>query len=175
MDALKRDLPNFPDEVSTDWLLPYAKSEGWPPLKDEDGMPMKRWRYLLGMRPLRFYRSLSWTLENRSLVPDTLADGEVGKINGLLRAGLLGEQNEYSAISNSRERLTSILQYTLAHGRLPKAPALIQEASGLRIMDGNHRIAVYVYLTGFGGHFTPQYPLEPRQDFWIATPAATGS
>ena len=40
-EQIKEDLPNFPDEVIVDWLLPFAMTDGWPPRR------MSRWENLL--------------------------------------------------------------------------------------------------------------------------------
>ncbi len=32
LQDIKKDLPNFPDEVIIDWLLPFANKLGWPPV-----------------------------------------------------------------------------------------------------------------------------------------------
>jgi hypothetical protein len=48
VDDLKKDLPNFPDDVLADWLLPYANIIGWPPARDINEIPENRWKYLRG-------------------------------------------------------------------------------------------------------------------------------
>jgi hypothetical protein len=165
---LKEALPNFPDEVLEDWLLTYAKSEGWPPPLDSAGFPMARWRYLLGLRSLAELQALSWTLEERVLGLEELAAGQANKIVSLLKAAVKKERNEYSAIGDSEARIARIVQHVKASGRLPKAPTLIDSGKGLEIMDGNHRVATYFFLLSGAENGVPNtIPIIPAQTFWI--------
>ena len=51
IQQIKNTLPNFPDEVIETWLLPFAVSEGWPPVIGSDDIPLERWGYLLPRKP----------------------------------------------------------------------------------------------------------------------------
>lgn len=171
LEGLKKDLPNFPDEVLADWLLPYAESEGWPPREDEDGRLLGRWYYLLGGRPMGFYRSLKWSLEYRKITLEDLAPEELSKVAGMVR-GALGERNLYSeSIKNLGARFMSIVEYVKDTKMLPKPPTIIGGGDGLQIIDGNHRMAVYFLFTGSlgkpNGHSF--WPIESEQPFWIGT------
>jgi hypothetical protein len=35
LDQISEVLPNFPEEVIEQWLLPFAEDEGWPPTTQE--------------------------------------------------------------------------------------------------------------------------------------------
>lgn len=173
IERIQQDLPNFPEEVIHDWIQPYAKTEGWPPQLGDDGIPMGRWRYLLGLRPMAKIQALTWQVEDRALDVADLAAGEEGKIVGLLRAAILKEQNIYSEIGNSEERMVRIIQHVKETGRLPSAPTLISKADGLQIVDGNHRIAVYFFLTGRAASGVPNaIPIDPQQRYWIGRPGS---
>jgi hypothetical protein len=170
LEALRADLPSFPDDVLIDWLLPYAKSEGWPPQLDTNGLVKGRWRYLLAGRPLAFYQGLRWSLETGRIAPKDLAKTEIPKIAGMVR-GALGEKNIYSAsIPNLGERIGSVSTFVAKTGRLPGTPTLIELSDGFRILDGNHRMAVYFLLMGDCGAppAAMQFiPIEEEQSFWI--------
>ena len=70
-DVIKKDLPNFPDEIIRDWLEPPANREKWPP--DEKSIA---WRGILLKRPLEFWQKVDWkkvqlNLEQIQLSPDS--------------------------------------------------------------------------------------------------------
>ncbi|WP_227459687.1 hypothetical protein [Cupriavidus pauculus] len=132
---------------------------------------MGRWRYLFGLRSMAEIQALTWQLEERALQVADFAAGEEGKIVGLLRAAILKEQNIYSEIGNSEERMIRIIQHVKETGRLPSAPTLIAKADGLQIVDGNHRIAVYFFLRGRVANGVPNaIPVDANQRFWIGRP-----
>lgn len=172
IDDLTATLPNFPDEVLADWLLPYAKSEGWPPAPSESEKPLKRWRYLLRNQPLSYWRSLRWEKVERHVSISEL-NRESQEIMVHMVLGALKDQiNLYSSsIPDLKERFSRIVAYIKEHGVLPRPPALIREPTGLGILDGNHRMAAYLYCYGY---FTidPGTELmlkaENAQHYWIA-------
>lgn len=56
---LKRDLPQWPDDVIEQWLLNFANEPdcGWPP---PDPLGEHRWAALLGGRPLSWWQNVTW-------------------------------------------------------------------------------------------------------------------
>ncbi len=173
--ALEKDLPNFPLEVLEDWLLPYAKSDGWPPKLSanpfEQGKITDRWRYLLSEKSLSFWRSVIWKkCEQHVSIHDIEPEGR-HTICQMLLGAVRNEENFYTAgIQNLKPRFNRIKDYLLEHGTFPKPPTLLVSANGFKIMDGNHRMAAYFYASG-------DFPLEPEialllktekiQSYWI--------
>jgi hypothetical protein len=120
------------------------------------------------MRPLSYWQSLTWSLEERSLDLEELSAGELDKISGLMRAIILKEPNMYADIGNSDERITRIVAHVRETGRLPKAPTLVQMDDGLSIVDGNHRMVTYFYLRGRAeANDSKSVPIDKIQRFWI--------
>jgi hypothetical protein len=135
------DLPNFPNEIIQSWLSTYLQSEGWPPKIGIDGIPTDRWRYLLARRSLHYWRQIDWRLENRTLHESELDAKSLGTVQSLIAAYIHGETNIYSAeIGDGQQRFAQLARFTLANGSMPVPPVLIEEPTGLTIMDGNHRI-----------------------------------
>jgi hypothetical protein len=111
---------------------------------------------------------------NRSISAQDLSSDELQKVVELALAAVLDQSNLYSlSIPNLKERFFRIVTYISEHGTLPKSPSLIHEADGLRIMDGNHRIAAYLYCSGaFRFEVDPSIHSKTKaeQDFWVAKP-----
>lgn len=62
-DIIKGDLKNFPDEIVRDWLEPFAKNIGWPPV-----MAFRsRWKGILRSLPLDVWQGVRWSKERIDL------------------------------------------------------------------------------------------------------------
>jgi hypothetical protein len=135
-NAIKKDLPNFPDQIIKDWLEPFAEDEGWPPAAE-------RWRYLLKETDLDRWRSVNWKLEEHDFTRLSLSLSCMASLRALLRAYVEGEDNEYFQALGERgkERFHIQLHQLIDHGVFPSPPVLVDHGEGLEIMDGNHRIA----------------------------------
>jgi len=172
LEALKQDLPNFPEEVLTDWLEPFARTNGWPPVLDSCQLPQGRWKYILIGRPLGYWQSLRWEKVERHLSVQDLSTREQEKIVKMALAAVAGQVNIYSdSIPDLKQRFFNVVSYLVEHGTLPKAPSLIQDPDGIQIMDGNHRIAAYLYCYGyFRLELDPntQLATKAQQQFWVA-------
>ncbi len=144
------DLPNFPTEVLSDWLLPYAKTEGWPPSHGYNEPPQKRWRYLLRNKPLSYWRSLSWEKIDRHIsIHDLDIENKTTMVQMVLGA-VKDHQNMFTMqIPNLKDRFFSVVSYLREHGTIPKPPIIIKGTTGLSIIDGNHRMAAYFYSYGY--------------------------
>ena len=75
--AIKNDLPAWPDDVIKEWLLYLANRDdtGWPP---PDPLGHHSWAFILGHRPLPWWREVTWKLEKTEcsfakLAPSTQA------------------------------------------------------------------------------------------------------
>ena len=169
---IKDTLPNFPDEVIKEWLLPFAESEGWPPQLGYDGISLDRWRYLLGLRPFSFFQRLDWKKEYKHISIHEIAEKSQPALVQIFEAAILGRHNIMSSsISNLKERFESVVKYIKAYGLMPKAPALLLEKDKYYILDGNHRLSAYYYCYGyFGVDVESELMLttEKNQNYWIA-------
>jgi hypothetical protein len=162
---LKATLPNFPEAVLSDWLLPYAHSEGWPPFR-EDGAPQgSRWPYLLRKKPLEYWTSVNWSFYHGHIELDQLDNRTQDSIVQMVLAATNGETNLYSVtIPDLKDRFDRIFSHLISTGNLPGTPTLIKEDDGYRVMDGNHRIAAYIFYR----HVTnARNQVVQPQHFWI--------
>lgn len=165
---LKATLPNFPDEVLTDWLLPYARSEGWPPFEGRDNMPRgPRWPYLLGRKPLGYWTDLNWSLHHGDIEFNQLEPRTRDTITQMIRAAAMGEINIYStSIPDLKERFDRVLSHLTATRNLPGTPTLFKTEAGFRVMDGNHRLAAYSFFKILA---ESNHSVIQPQRFWVAS------
>jgi len=169
---IKDTLPNFPDEVIKEWLLPFAESEGWPPQLGSDGIPLKRWRYLLGLRPFGFFQRLNWKKEHKHISIHEIAEKSQPALVQIFEAAIFGRQNMMSSsISNLKERFESVVRYIESCGSMPNAPVLLSENDKYYIFDGNHRLSAYYYCYGYfkvDVESKLMLTIKENQNYWIA-------
>ena len=138
---IKRDLPDFPDEVVQTWLVPLAKTAGWPPA------PFSRRDRILMHRPLPFWRAVVWDKRRVSLNKYSLGTDSLRRIQGLLDANARGIHNIYSQqISNTSARFQRNVRYLRQHGHLSIPPVLFTTGFQYEILDGHHRLAAYFHV-----------------------------
>lgn len=165
---LKATLPNFPDDVLQDWLLPYAKSEGWPPFGGPDQMPQgSRWPYLLGKKPLGYWANIQWSLHIGHIEIDELEPRCQETTAQMILAAAKGEDNLYSAdIPDLKVRFFGVLSRLTSSGFLPGTPTLLKTAHGYRVMDGNHRMAAYIFYRLMSAKQDDGVVVQPQR-FWV--------
>jgi hypothetical protein len=162
---LKATLPNFPEAVLSDWLLPYAHSEGWPPFRDDGAPQGSRWPYLLGKKSLKYWTSVNWSLHYGHIELDQLNNRTQDSIGQMVLAAINNETNLYSVtIPDLKDRFDSIFSHLISTGNLPGTPTLLKEDDGYRVMDGNHRIAAYILYRHVAN--ARNQVVQP-QSFWV--------
>jgi hypothetical protein len=136
---IKKDLPNFPDEVIDMWILPLASQSttGWPP---PNPFGSSRWQWILGEKNLDWWKKVNWKLEETDCSFGKLARGTQNTIQNMLASHIDGEENAYGA---DPERFFNQLVYVLKHGKFCKPIAVVPVESGLSVVDGNNRIAAH--------------------------------
>ena len=168
--AIKRDLPNFPDQVIEQWLDPLAETDGWPPIAP-------RWKHLLGETALDYWRGFSWHLREVAFESIGLALEAESRIAGLIGAYLHGAQNAYALAlgAEGKKRFEFQFDYLTRHSQLILPPVLVESASGFQIMDGYHRIAAYYVFKEVAKSRWVQREARPvveAQKAWLAKRAA---
>ena len=167
--SIKKDLPNFPDQVVRDWIQPFAEDEGWPPITE-------RWKYLLKEMNLERWRKVTWDLEERDFTKLSLSSECMFSLQEMLRAYINDEDNVYKRDLGERgkERFHVQLHYLIDNGALSSPPVLVDHGDGLEIMDGNHRVAALCawYQWKDNPVFTAKLGreaavLKERQPVWI--------
>jgi len=137
--AIKRDLPNFPNEVVIGWLLEFAREDGWPPLA-------ARWKSVMCNRTLGFWAALTWQIVEVRLRPGSFDSESWERIEGVLLANVRGPDGKYSQLRNTAARFKGCCQYLRANGCVPWPPVAIQTGRTLHVADGFHRLAASLHL-----------------------------
>lgn len=179
--AIKKDFPNFPEEVISQWLEPFAIDLGWPPRH-------QRWKNIFGS-PILFWKTVKWKRKEIRFEAIELTRSSRSAIDGMYQGFYFNIENDYkrSMFSDDvgKRRYGRIIEYLLKQGKLPRPLVLLEKESQYEIVDGNRRYLAreriphmrktffnlpeqerMVYLGKLGiDQFTP---LEENVEAWIA-------
>jgi hypothetical protein len=164
-------IDKFPPEVVDEWLSTYIKSEGWPPVIGEDGIPIDKWRYLLSRKPLVWWFEGKWEKRIGHISIHDLTERNKNAIVKMALAYLVDHINEYSvSIGDLKSRISSVIEYIKINNTIPGTPILFLENGKYAISDGNHRLCAYFICYGYLNIPVPkELELLPDQNFhyWI--------
>jgi hypothetical protein len=134
---IKKDFPNFPNEIINDWLLPYAKNIGWPPTN-------KRWENIFFGKSLQFWQSITWEQQNLNLSKIIFSSKTIEIFEDLKDAYFNNIENIYSRSNPSgKSRYQNALKYIIQQGQFPKPICVLLENDQYSIVDGNHRFIAW--------------------------------
>ena len=171
LQMLQADLPNFPTELLSEWLLPYANTEGWPPAPRAGDEPQGRCRYLIRKKSLDYWKTVAWRSIERHVSYSDLHKQNQEVVLLMVLGAVTGHSNLYSnSIPDLKQRFYRILEHLRSRGTLPCPPALMAEPGGLTVLDGNHRMAAYQYAYGYfnlGLDADLQVKTQELQRYWI--------
>jgi len=165
---IKSDLPLWPDDVVKLWLFYLANraggDTGWPP---PDPLGNHPWAFILGFRPLSWWREVTWKREKTDCSFLNLCQGTKDIV-----ARMLAEKANETIDEETGTRFKNAADYILKNGGFREPPIAMQLADGLSILDGNHRITAFC-----GVQEVPAETLEKRglrkptqeQELWIGT------
>lgn len=167
--TIKRDLPHRPDDVVDQWLLKLANrapDTGWPP---PEPLGSNAWKYILGGRPLSWWKKVTWNLEERDINFDALCQGTKRIVTNMVDGHVNGTLNLYSADSDIRFR--SALAQIAKTGTLPRPLVVMQLKDGLSVIDGNHRVAALCTCQAGATEICKEGRLapSPEQQVWLGT------
>jgi hypothetical protein len=158
-DRIRETLPNWPDQVRREFLLPYAEDRGWPPSLAADGTPNDEWRGLFNNRSLQRLQGLSWDLEQIQPVPDVFCMEGVKRLTLMLHGYAITPGNYFT---EQLQKGQGSFEFHVSHirqaGTPISPPAGIMEPDGLDLIDGWHRTAAYFRCKGLG--LVDDSPLE---------------
>ncbi len=163
---IKKDLPAWPDEIIDEWLLYLANREdtGWPPPNPLGHHP---WTYILGHRPIPWWGEVVWKMEKIDCSFVNLSQSTKRIVTEML-----ADMNGGRADKGTKRRFDQAFQYILNNAAFPKPLITMRIASGLSILDGNHRIAAFCGLQEMPAEKFEQLGLQKpaqEQDVWLGT------
>jgi hypothetical protein len=133
-------LTNMPDELFSLYMEPLIEEYGWPFSSQDSPTNMPWWQLFDGLQ-FRTICQLSWERSEIAFSLRLFHRYARTQILGLLQAHILGINNEYASIPNTKARFHRARDFIARTGRMPVPVVLIQDPEGLRILDGNHRLA----------------------------------
>jgi hypothetical protein len=138
-------LANMPDELYSLYMEPLIEQYGWPFTSPDSPTIMPWWRLFDGL-PFKIICQLSWERQEFPFSFGLFHRYARTQIQGLISTHIFGLKNEYSSIPNTEARFHRARDYIERTGRMPVPVVLIQDPGGLRILDGNHRLAAIASL-----------------------------
>jgi hypothetical protein len=135
---IKKDLPEWPDDVIEQWLLYFANEPdcGWPspePLGDH------RWAGLLGGKPLSWWKQVTWKKVTTRCGLDDLASKAKADVSDIVTKFNAGQ-----ADAGTKKRVARTWIYIRDNGTFPRLLVTMQRADGMSLIDGSHRMAAFV-------------------------------
>jgi hypothetical protein len=163
---IKNDLPSWPDGVITKWLFYLANRDntGWPP---PDPLGYHPWAFILGFRPLSWWREVRWKREKTDCSFSNLCQGTKAIV-----ARMLVEKANGTIDEETRTRFGKAADYILKNGVFEEPPIAMQLADGLSILDGNHRITAFCGLQEAPAEILEKRGLRKpalEQESWVGT------
>lgn len=138
LQTLRRDLPQFPEEVLNEWIAPCARGNGWPPIGSV-------WvNVLLGL-PIYAWAAMTWTEEDRPLDWGDLSSDSVRIVRRLYDAHFNRDPAAAALVPQGGfARVMSAMAYLQEHGVMPGHIAVAEGPDGrLALADGYHRATAY--------------------------------
>jgi ASC-1-like (ASCH) protein len=188
-ESIKRDLPNFPEEIIDEWLLSFAEYEGWPPYESKNP---ERWLRILTL-DLHTWQRATWNKVNIKPFSIRWSTAAIKCLEDMQKCYLYNIDNAYSNLKktgNGYRRFENALRYLLENGTFPKPIILKKEYEfgifrGHSVMDGNHRLlaltvanAIHKELSGANQEQINEHAtklnikniiaLKNTHDIWIA-------
>jgi hypothetical protein len=135
---IKKDLPEWPDDLIEQWLLYFANEPdcGWPP---PEPLGTHRWAGLLGGKPLSWWKQVTWTMVTTRCGLDDLASKAKADVSDIVTKFNAGQ-----ADSSTKKRVAQPWIYIRDNGTFPRPLVTMQRTDGMSLLDGAHRMAAFV-------------------------------
>jgi len=136
-------LANMPDEVFSLYIEPLIQLHGWPfwSLDQPRSSETDDWIRMFDGHSLKTISQLSWERDQMSFSLAVFHPLAQKTIAGLLDQHIHGLSTPYAHVINTKARFDSCHTFIASTGRMPKPVILMEDWHGLRILDGNHRLA----------------------------------
>lgn len=138
-------LRNMPDEVFRIYLEPLIRSNGWP-FRGVDSPTFGVWRNYFDGHTLKKISQLTWKREKISFRFARFHPSSKDRIRWIIGAHIYGLNTPCANVVNGRARFIRCQRYIASTARMPVPVILMRSYAGLRILDGNHRLAAMASL-----------------------------
>ena len=157
----KRLLSKMPDDLFALYMKPLIAEHGFP-FYASDTPTHWPWTQLFDCHSFKTICELSWQRNEIAFSLEAFHRFSQKQIKELLRVHVFGEKTEYADIPNTEVRFWRARSYIAGTGRMPVPIVVMQDldGGGLRILDGNHRLAAMASLPNAA---------EGIVDCWIGT------
>ena len=163
---IKKDLPNFPDEVIKEWLEPLAVGRGWSPEESN-------WYAIMNYKSLDFWKKLLWQKKKVNISEIQLNEDSKLIIGSMYEAICKKKENNYSKVmgNKGKEKYLKITDYLNNNGGVWSKPIILLEDNGSYfIADGNHRYFAWIFNQNSYNFLEEGFLFSNKQEVWIATP-----
>jgi hypothetical protein len=156
-------LANMPDEVFDTWLLPIIKDhDSWPYNDIFSTHPSVQWSQYFGLFTLYDISNLMWDKFNLRLDVDLLDQISDNTIYALMMKHVFNvDATGQFNVRDSKIRFDGFVELIKRTGSIPPPVIGVNTPDGLRILDGNHRLAALTYLERRG---------QVQCDTWVGHP-----
>ncbi len=140
-ETIKKDLPNFPDEIIQDWIEPYYEKHGWP--------PQGNWNGVLFTESFEFWKNVKWRKESLDLTTAEYSDEWMKVFRDMFRAYTQKSENTFFGRMMGESgpiRWLNAARYLLETGIFPKPICLLLKDGKFSVVDGNHRFVAWHFL-----------------------------
>lgn len=149
IERAKLILPNMPDEVFDSFMAPLIINDiGWPFLTAGDSLAGTDWHRILYPLSLSFFCQLRWKITKFYLNKEDLYQDSICDINWTI---INKTEDVWALIGRdskpSRDSLAWHKQFIMMNGRLCTPVALAYTSSGIKVLDGIHRMAALLDLS----------------------------
>jgi hypothetical protein len=136
-EAIKHDLPNFPDEVIHDWLEYYANTLGWP-------TSHPRWLGILYGKDLAFWQNVHWEKQTLNPITIPMSRETNSVISDMYQAFVKNRDNIFSSHTDGKQRFRDAFVFFVTNGVFPRPICLLNQNNIYSVVDGNHRLLAYL-------------------------------
>ena len=144
----KSMLPNMPNEVFDTWLFPIIRDHNaWPYLNIFSPHPSLQWSKYCGLFTLYDIADLVWDKLPLSFDMTCLDPVSNNTIKVLIKNNVhnFDTTGRFNVV-NSKSRFFGFVEFIQRTGTIPAPIIGVNTDTGLRILDGNHRLSALTYL-----------------------------
>jgi len=138
-------LTNMPNEVFDIYIQPLILSNGWP-FRSLNSPTLPPWLLYFDHHSIQTIGKLRWERHTMYFLLGLFHSSSQQRIVGIIDTHIRGLSTPFANITNGRQRFFRPRAYIARTGRMPVPVILMQDFGGLRILDGNHRLAALASL-----------------------------